>query len=173
MPDTIIKYLIDTNSLITPYKTYYPFDFAEKFWEQLKNAIESGSIVILDMVKEELCKGDDELSVWVQQFDNSLLLNHKEPSIIRKYAEILQYVQVSEYYDEKALMDWSKDDVADPWLIATAHTYGYKIITFETPNPNLNKTNRCKRAKIPDVSNKFSVECENLYYMMRKLNFTI
>lgn len=33
MNNTSIKYLIDTNSLITPFKTYYPFDFAQKFWD--------------------------------------------------------------------------------------------------------------------------------------------
>lgn len=26
-------FLVDSNSLITPYKMYYPFDFAGKFWD--------------------------------------------------------------------------------------------------------------------------------------------
>lgn len=173
MSNTSIKYLVDTNSLITPFKTYYPFDFARKFWEQLKKSIIDGDIIILDVVKEELNKGDDELSEWINQIDTSLILNHIHPSIIANYAEILQHIQLSEYYKEKALLDWSKGDVADPWLIATARTKGYKLVTFETKNANLNSINKCSRAKIPDVCEVFGVECDNLYNMMRILRFVI
>lgn len=28
-------FLIDSNSLITPHLTYYPFDFAPGFWNQI------------------------------------------------------------------------------------------------------------------------------------------
>lgn len=50
------KYLIDSNSLITPYERYYPFDIVVSFWTQLKQYIENGSIVVLDMVKSEIMK---------------------------------------------------------------------------------------------------------------------
>lgn len=173
MNDTSIKYLIDTNSLITPYKTYYPFDFARKFWEQMKKTIENGNVVLLDLVKDEVNKGDDELSEWINGFSSSLIISHKQPVIIAKYAEILRHIQMSSYYKEKALLDWSKADVADPWLIATACTYGYKIITFETKNGNLSTINKSSRAKIPDICSVFGVECETLYNMMRVLSFTI
>lgn len=81
MNDTSIKYLIDTNSLITPYKTYYPFDFARKFWEQMKKTIENGNVVLLDLVKDEVNKGDDELSEWINGFSSSLIISHKQPVI--------------------------------------------------------------------------------------------
>ncbi len=173
MNDTSIKYLIDTNSLISPYKNYYPFDFARKFWEQMQKSIENGNVVLLDLVKEELSKGDDELSEWINEFNSSLIISHKQPAIIAKYAEILQHIQMSNFYKEKALLDWSKADVADPWLIAAAYTYGYKIVTFETKNGNLNIINKCSRAKIPDICEVFGVECQTLYNMMRMLSFTI
>ena len=34
-------FLIDANSLITPHLTYYPFDFAPGFWEQIERPIVS------------------------------------------------------------------------------------------------------------------------------------
>ncbi|HWT74132.1 MAG TPA: DUF4411 family protein [Mobilitalea sp.] len=170
---TVIKYLIDTNSLITPYKTYYPFDFAGKFWDQLNHAICNGDIIVLDLVFEEVKKGDDQLSEWINEVDSSLILNHIQPAIITRYAEILQHIQMSNFYKEKALLDWSKTDAADPWLIATACTYGYRIITFETKNGNLNMVNKSARAKIPDVCSVFGVACEDLYSMMRNLSFNM
>ena len=30
------KYLLDSNIFITPHRLYYPFDFAEGFWNQLE-----------------------------------------------------------------------------------------------------------------------------------------
>ncbi len=171
MNNTSDKYLLDTNSLITPYKTYYPFDFAKKFWDQMHQAIDRGNILILDLVYEEVKKGDDQLSEWMNELDSSLILNHIQPAIITRYAEILQHIQTSNFYKEKALLDWSKSDAADPWLIATACTYGYRIITFETKNGNLNIVNKSARAKIPDVCSVLGVACEDLYSMMRNLSF--
>jgi rRNA-processing protein FCF1 len=82
MINTSDKYLIDTNSLVTPYKTYYPFDFAKKFWDQMYQAIDKSDILILDLVYEELKKGDDQLSEWINEVDCSLILNHIQPAII-------------------------------------------------------------------------------------------
>lgn len=148
---------------------YYLYSSAN----QLKKAIIDKDIIILDLVKDELNKGDDELSVWIKQFDNALVLNHVQAQIINIYSEILQHIQRSEFYKEKALLDWSKGDVADPWLIAAASTYNYKIVTFETKNANLNSINKCSRAKIPDIGEAFGIECVSLYNMMRNLNFII
>lgn len=33
MNTTLEKFLIDTNSIITPYQTYYSFDFGRAFWD--------------------------------------------------------------------------------------------------------------------------------------------
>ena len=57
-------FLIDSNSFITPYRQYYSFDFARSFWDQLEQNIDSGKIAILDIVLEEVLKGNDELKDW-------------------------------------------------------------------------------------------------------------
>lgn len=36
------KFMIDTNSFITPYRQYYAFDFTRAFWEQLEQNINDG-----------------------------------------------------------------------------------------------------------------------------------
>ena len=50
-------FLIDANSLITPYLTFYPFDLVKTFWNQMEVHIKNGDIAILDLVKSEVLKG--------------------------------------------------------------------------------------------------------------------
>ena len=140
------KFLIDSNSFIEPYKRFYPFDLAEKFWEQLQNNIENGSIILLDLVKAEISIGNDALSSWINKINIAKEIDHRAPEIINNYSNILEYIQNTQYYQETALENWAQEQVADAWLIATAKTYNYTIITFEERQiiyPN----NRYKNAK--------------------------
>lgn len=166
-------FLIDSNSLMTPHLTYYPFDFAEGFWEQMEDYIATGRIVILDVVKDEVLKGKDSLQEWMEGLNIGTFVDHREASIIGKYSEILQYIQNNPVYQPAALAEWSRGTVADPWLIATAAVQGYTVVSFETENKGLNERTPSKKAKIPDVAKEFGVEVKNLYYMMRELNFKL
>lgn len=165
------KFLIDSNSLITPYKMYYPFDFARKFWDQLFEKIKNQDVFLLDLVKEELIIGDDDLSKWVASIDSQLIIDRRDPRILVNYSDVLAHLQTSGLYQEKALATWSQAHIADPWLIATARTYGLTVITLEKPKGGLNVQNKVGSAKIPDVCNVFDVQCKDLFYMMRSLSF--
>ncbi|VDN47909.1 PIN domain protein [Petrocella atlantisensis] len=167
------RYLIDSNSIITPYKTFYPFDLAEKFWIGLAEKIRSGEIILLDLVSEEIRKGDDNLTTWINDFDSSLMLSRNNQNIISTYSQVMSYIQKSDLYNEKALRHWSDANVADPWLIATGKVYEHIIVTFENPNGNLSSYQPTKNPKIPDVSAVFNVECCNLYNMMRDLRMIL
>ena len=166
-------FLIDANSLITPYLTFYPFDLAETFWYQMELHIQNGDIAILDLVKSEVLKGKDSLKEWMENVEVGHLIDHRDPAIIVKYREVLRHIQDNPAYKPAALMEWSREDVADPWLIASAVVGNYTIISFEIANKGLNTHNPSKNAKIPDVAKVFNVEVQNLYYMMRVLKFSL
>lgn len=166
------KFLIDSNSIITPYNSYYSFDISIKFWEQLKAKINDGSIIILDLVKDEILKGEDDLSNWFNNLGISTCISHKEPNIISKYAEILQFIQQNSCYKESALKEWAQEHIADAWLIATASVYNYTLITFERKQ-NVNPIKPSKMAKIPNIAENFNVNVNNLYYMMRELGIKL
>ncbi len=166
-------FLIDANSLIAPHSSYYPFDFAPGFWEQIENHIRSGRIAILDMVKNEILQGKDRLKEWIESIEIGKLIDRREADILSSYSAVLQYVQGNPCYKSAALSEWSRNTVADPWLISAAKAYGYTLITFEVPNGGLNRRNPSKNAKIPDVAGEFGVKTENLFYMMRELKFTL
>lgn len=166
-------YLIDSNSLITPYQVYYPFDLAPNFWIKMKQAIDGKRVVIMDLVKQELGKGEDRLSEWVDEIDDTLILSRKDPLIVQKYSEVLDYIQTCGFYKISALQNWARSEIADPWLIAAGAAGGYTIITQETANGNLNVKNQSKNAKIPDICSVFKVKCETLFEMMRDLSLTV
>jgi hypothetical protein len=167
------KYLIDSNSLITPYESFYPFDFAQIFWTQLGVHILSGSVVILDIVHDEILRGGDSLSEWLSGLEDQEIVDHRQSAILQKYQEILTHLQTNPCYKPNALAEWSREDIADAFLIATAATYGYTLITFETPNAGLNSRDPSKEAKIPDVAKVFDVPTHNLYYLMRLLEIKL
>lgn len=167
------KYLIDTNSLITPQHHFYPFDFAPRFWEQMKEHIASGKIAILDMVKAEILQGTDELQEWFSTIDIGEYIDRRESDILVSYSKVLQHVQENPCYKQSALQEWAKASVADPWLIATAMSRGYTIVTFEVCNNNLSVKQPSKNAKIPDVARCFGVQTITLYEMMRALSFSL
>lgn len=166
-------FLIDSNSLITPYRSYYPFDFAGTFWKQLMVSIVNGEVVLLDLVGAEISKGEDDLSKWVNSVDRRLILSRNSSAMLSHYADVLKYIQTSGLYTGQALNRWASGGVADPWLIAAAKSYSYTLVTLERPNSGLNPLNKSGSAKIPDVCNALHVDCCDLFRMMRALSFKL
>ena len=167
------RFLIDSNSLITPHLTFYPFDFAKSFWDQLEQHIGNGNVAIMDLVKNEVLQGEDSLKKWMESITIGDLIDRRDPTILSHYSSVLQSININNCYKPSALTEWAKANVADPWLISAAKAKGLTIITFEEPNKGLNSRNPSKNAKIPDVASTFGVKTENLYYMMRVLGFKL
>lgn len=169
-------FLIDTSSLITPYRQYYAFDLVPSFWEKLKECFKSGRIVILDKVWNELEKGGDgdSLSSWLKS-NNSLIriCTYKTEAVIRYYADVLQYIQTSNLYYESAIATWAAEESADPWLIAAARANGYVVVTEEQGNKGLGPKQKGKNPKIPDVAKALGVDTIPLFEMMRTLRIKI
>lgn len=162
------KFLMDTNTFITPYVMFYAPDLAPTFWKRLKTSLAT-NVAILDLVRDEILKGEDGLSQWLSQLidENSIsIIKHGDEKILHEYSQVLGYLQNDEKYTARALRNWSIESVADPWLIATAKAYNYTIVTFETSSGPI--TTPTGKPKIPDVANHFCVKCENLYYYMKQ-----
>ena len=164
-----MKFLLDSNVFMTPSRSYYPFDFAQGFWRQMKTAISSDNVVILDVVYNEIMKGKDDLAEWFKDAVVSQL-RVQDDGIIREYANVQNYISTCNLYKSQAVAEWAKRDIADPWLIATAVAKNYAIITLEI-HGNPQPQQKAKSIKIPDVADRFCVSYYDLYYFMRKMNF--
>lgn len=53
------KFLIDANTLMTASRFFYAYDLVPSFWKTFEDQIKAGNIVLLDMVKVEIDKGQD------------------------------------------------------------------------------------------------------------------
>ena len=87
------KFILDANIFITPYRSYYPFDLARGFWEQMEKCLKREDVILLDVVSSEIKRLEDDLSRWLGGIDNNELTSVKTPEIIQKYAEVLTYLQ--------------------------------------------------------------------------------
>jgi hypothetical protein len=164
-------FIIDSNVLIEPHKTYYSFDFVPEFWNFIEQGITANKIIILDMVYDEITTGIDALSLWLKNIQGLEPLNHRARGFIEHYADILNFIQTSGFYKTDALRSWSVPSVADPFLIAVAIHNHYTVITGEKPNTGLNRTNPSPKVKIPDICARFDVKWNDLFYMLTQLGF--
>ena len=122
-------------------------------------------------MRDEILKGTDELSAWISDLPNECILSTQDIQIIQTYRDVLSFIQQSDQYTESALRLWSRENVADPWLIAAAKVYGYTLLSFEQSVGRI--TRRSNNPKLPDVACHFQVPYTALFDMMRQENFRL
>ena len=147
------KFLIDSNIFITPYQNFYPFDIAPGFWKQMESKLTLEEVFVLDVVRDEVIAGDDELSDWFNQIQGVHILSRKDPQILQEYAKVLSYLQNDSHYTERALRAWSIESIADPWLIAAAKAYDLPLSLWKPPPVRL---------RLPAVNLKFPLLAPHL-----------
>jgi len=149
------KYLLDTNIYIGFYDRYYLPAYFPTFWENIKPHINE-CVVIPKVVLDENFQ-DAWLKDWVKENYLHDLVNHKDYA--GEFAEILVHVQEQDQYKDDVLINWGREKIADPWLLAIAKKENLIIVTDENANPGLNKNRPSKSAKIPDVARELGIEC--------------
>ena len=169
------KYLLDSNVLIEPHQNYYPFDFALSFWRQLGNILRRRDAIILKVVNDEIARADDRLSNWLRDINKDVkpMSVSRNQKVHDNYALVIQYIQECGFYKENAIQNWARENIADPWLIATAMSGDYKIVTREQPTGNLSRKNLQGNPKIPDVAKIFDAQCISLFDFMLQTGFRL
>lgn len=170
-------FLLDTNTFLTPYESYYAPDLVPSFWNALEKVLtRHEKVAVLDLVEDEILKGEDNLTQWFQELAAKQIIkiiSHNDIEIISWYGKILQFLQENPLYTDRALRNWAQQNIADPWLIAAAKAYGYTIITFEVPAGTITANSPTSKPKIPTVGRHFGVMCHNLYYFMRQMGIKL
>ena len=166
-------YIIDANIFIDAGKKFYPNDIFPSFWERLSEPQLLDRTYMIRSVYNELIKGNDEVSFWVDHhMRDKLVEDVNDAVVLKKWAEIIQFVSSSDSYKKQAARTWSKHTVADPWLIAVASINDWTIVTNEqsgNPHPG----GQSARAKIPDVCNHFKVHYINHLDWLREIRLII
>ena len=96
-------FLVDSNSFMTPFRFYYAFDLVPAYWKELTKHIDTGRVVVLDIVKDEIIKGNDELAFWMSDLTNLKVIPRVTSDTVNKYQEVIQYIETCGLYKESAL----------------------------------------------------------------------
>jgi hypothetical protein len=156
---------------MTAARFFYSFDFGTKFWDFLLEWAQNSTVASIDKVFDEINKGYDDLKKWANEKFREYFLNTKNEQVFIQYKKLMRWAdKQNNHYMRNAIDDFMKEDNADPWLIAFAliDKSNYTIVTFEKPNPT-----RKNKIQIPNVCQKFGVECCDLYDMLKNLNFRL
>jgi hypothetical protein len=165
------QYLFDSNVFIQSKNTHYSFDIAPSFWSKLNSFANDGAFAIIDKVYDELTRGKDnpdDLCSWIMEaYKGEVLPTTKDKKVLSKYKDIQDSIKDNSQYSQSAKDEFATYENADAWIIAYATVYNYKVVTFEKYEPN------SKQIKIPNVCEKFNVECIDLFDFMRNVQLSL
>lgn len=147
-----MTYLIDSNIFIEAQNTYYCLDICPGFWEFLSQRFESGELISIKNVYDEISHKDDVIYEWLK--DRKPFFSAVDDEITQKnFSDIANFVQ-SEYTARKFNNPHIGPflSAADPWLIARAKAFSAILVTHE-----IKAGAGSYKPKIPDVCEKFGV----------------
>lgn len=165
-------YLLDANVLITPYRSYYPFDFALSFWDFIAAKAQNCSVLSIDKVKDEILRGGDYLSSWFDNNMNNYCMTTQTSGILQAYQDLVQHVNANITYNQRAKDEFMSVNNADTWLLAYCLDAQRKeknvtIVTLEIYNPTIKR-----KVPIPNICKDFEIEYCNCFELLRRLNFS-
>lgn len=159
MPDAV-KYILDANIFIEAKHRYYAFDLCPGFWKSLLHHNSKGNLVSIDRVKKELLEGKDDLADWSKKTPE-LFTSTDSTSVISAYRDINQWAQNQGRFSDTAKSEFADDP--DAWVIAYARANNVTVVTHER------SAGRSRKIKIPDVCDKFGIQCTNTFDMLQRL----
>jgi len=153
-------YVLDANVFIEAAKRYYAFDIVPSFWRMLIAHAESGRLLSIDRVKDELLRAD--LEAWAKGTFREFFASTSDQDIIAAYREVMSWSQNQVQFTDSAKAEFAS--VADGWLIAYALAKGCIVVTHEQFDPNIKR-----KVKIPNACHAFCVDYVDAFQMMREL----
>lgn len=157
-----MKHLLDSNTLIEAKNRYYSMAVCPGYWSWLLLQNQAEQLASIIPVREELIKGNDELTQWTH--DNAELFQDVSDDATQD-ALIQVVTAVAEH--APAMSAGAMDEFlrgADPWLIARAMTTGAVVVTHEVYNAAIKR-----KFIIPNVCEWFGVPYMNTFDLLGKL----
>ncbi|MFC2641484.1 MAG: DUF4411 family protein [Propionibacterium acidifaciens] len=159
-----MMFLVDSNVLIEAKNRYYAFDIAPGFWRWLDIAHGKGRACSIEKVRDELLRGDDELSGWVQSHRGFFF--PPDERTVRVFPGLATWAE-SQCFTQEALNGFTSD-AADFMLVAHASAHSCTVVTHEMPG-----TGSRKRVKIPDACEALGVAWVDTFDMLRRTGATL
>jgi len=128
-----VSYSVDTSALLDAWVRYYPPDVFDTLWKHIDVLIDESRLCVIDEVRRELQKKDDEVYKWIAT--RSSMIVTLDEAIQERAARIIN--RFPALTNTKGVMSGS----ADPFVIALAQRaqshggIGRKEKTYKAPNP--------------------------------------
>jgi hypothetical protein len=162
-------YIADSNFFIQAHRVSYPLDVAFSFWNKVKQLANSGKIISIDKVKDELFDKNDALEEWC-------ILNLPDDFFKDTSTEMVAYSKVinwavskSDHFLPNAINEFLDSNEADAFIVAyaLADSSNRIVVTQEISEPY-----RRNKVKIPEACNGLNVQHVNMMDMFRQLGET-
>jgi len=162
---TQATYLLDTNILIQPYRTYYAMDLCPGFWDFLEKEFSAGQAFSIEKVYYEIIRNTDELTQWVKNSvdKRSFVDQSKDNLVITQYEKVSNWVMDSKQFSGSAKREFLLPNEADPWICAYASIYSSIVVTGEGYRPGARN-----KVPLPNVLQAFEVPYIDIYDFLRK-----
>lgn len=151
-------YLLDSNIMIEAKNRYYAFDICPGFWTWIESCHARDRIFSTYAVRDELMKGEDDLTDWVKRLPSSFFVN-RGPGTIRHLTSLAAWANGSDHYLSTAKATFFAS--ADYYLVAQGRETGFTVVTHETASDSK------KRIKIPEAAGHLGVRIMNPFQVMR------
>ena len=155
-------YILDTNVFIEAARRYYALDIAPGFWNALIKHAGYGRIISIDMVKDEIDKGNDALKIWINSHFQRWFESTVQEDVTKSYSVVIAWAQSQTQYSPAAKADFA--GCPDGWIIAYALAKKLVVVTHEVFDPNTKK-----KIKIPNVCSGVGVTYTDTFQMLRAL----
>lgn len=163
-----MRYLLDSDALISAKALYYRPSYCRGFWDWLEDCRAADAICSIDKVRDELLAGDedDHLVQWAKE-KNSDGFFLSTRGAMTTYAAVANWAQSQKPpFKQGGLARFLRADAADAWLVAFAmkHPGQYTIVTNEIGAPE-----RRSDIKIPDAAQAMGVPTMKLFELLELL----
>jgi Domain of unknown function (DUF4411) len=156
-------YVLDTNVFVQAHRRHYAFDICPGFWDCLIHYHQTGRIVSIDRVRDEILDGD-ALETWAKNSaPTTLFALTADASVTNNYAAMVGWVQNEAQFKSEAKAEFAR--VADGWLCAYAKAHSqHVVVTHEELSPDAKK-----RVPLPNVCKQFAVDYIDPFAMLKDL----
>lgn len=161
-PSSKRLFVLDTNIFVEAHRRYYAMDLCPGFWESVLHFTESGRIVSIDRVLQELRRQDDALTEWTKTTPDQLFRTTGIQEIADVYRELMDWVWQETRFRMQAKTDFAM--AADGWVAAYAKVHGRVVVTHERRSPQAKR-----RVPLPDLCDRFQIHCKDTFEMLREL----
>lgn len=156
----LARYLLDTSTLIPANKTYYDLAFCPAFWDWLVDASERGTVLSVELVRDQVKIQDPDLSAWLKA-NMPTFFASLDQGALTLVQEVVNHVNSGVRHTNSAKAAFNSSIY--PFLVAYAKAHNCTVVTLERSAGDNQEV-----VKLPDVCRELNVECIDTFKMLRR-----